>query len=500
MLRLFGTGSDHPMADAKEARRILQGLGAQEPLNALEEAVHWLESVSAAERFRPEARVRALLALDEAAQAHLRKLARDYFAAARPSRFQETRLWGALHGYYRQAGASLSRAVDLLAQDAQAAERVRAEAALLVVRALRNLAQQLKWAHLRYGPIEPTLYAALNRVYAFAEARQLASAQVSAYPGIAANSSPQREFLKAALFSAAGPDALLPAEIDLADRLIGHFAVHFTIGAKPDAAAPFWLDLAQPMAPRRAHAGLALGPGVRWLGAGVALAQIEHFVERLAAGGSLPQELAALAPGEPQALLSVLQHLARAWARQPPARGAARHAVKSRVAVIHGYDAVLAAFGGGRQLSFVAEGAEHWMLENVSVGGFGARVPQLKGDWLRVGALIALQPEGGDNWLIGIVRRVQKTGAREACVGIQTQAHAAAAERFRAGALTEEGLLVRGPSAGEARIVLAPGVYAPLQNLELERDGRTFVYIPQGIVARGEDYEIGRYREMVRES
>ena len=52
----------------------------------------------------------------------------------------------------------------------------------------------------------------------------------------------------------------------------------------------------------------------------------------------------------------------------------------------------------------------------------------------------------------------------------------------------------------ETRIVLRPGVFAPAQNLEIARGDRHHVYIPQAVAERGEDYEIARFREMVRES
>ena len=76
MLNLFTGGkADHPMANPKEARRILDELPAQE-LKALEELSHWHESVSTAAGFKPAERLQLIGALDEAAQPRLRKLAR----------------------------------------------------------------------------------------------------------------------------------------------------------------------------------------------------------------------------------------------------------------------------------------------------------------------------------------------------------------------------------------------------------------------------------------
>src|SRR5574339_611438 len=109
-MKLFGGGRpDHPMADAREARRLLEELPAQDPAKALEELAHWHESLSHAEGFGPAQRIELLLMVDEAAQPRARKLTRDYLGQALGSRFQETRLWTALHEYWRQAGLAFAR-------------------------------------------------------------------------------------------------------------------------------------------------------------------------------------------------------------------------------------------------------------------------------------------------------------------------------------------------------------------------------------------------------
>jgi len=191
------------------------------------------------------------------------------------------------------------------------------------------------------------------------------------------------------------------------------------------------------------------------------------------------------------------------WSSQPPERKAQRHAVKTRLSVTHGYDGVVAVLGAGESLDFDNQNSESWIVENVSAGGFGAVVPQLKGDWLRVGALLALQPEGGSNWLLGLVRRVNKTSGQQARVGIETLSKAPALSQFAvsgAKGVAEQGILIKDGEAVEPRIVLRPGVFAPAQNLELARGERHHVYIPQAVAERGEDYEIARFREMVREA
>ena len=210
---LFGGAKpDHPMADPKEARRLLEELPAHDPLKALEDLAHWHQSVGAAEGFRPEARIQLLFAIDEAAQPCIRKIARDYLGSARPSRFQENRIWAQLHEYCRQCGHAYALSVDSVLQGAKGADAAKPLLPLLVVRALRALSQQIKWLHMRYGPLDPAVWRVLNGVYAFAEAQGIADVKVPAvYAGAAGESTPRQEFAKTLMLNVSSPDSLLPS-------------------------------------------------------------------------------------------------------------------------------------------------------------------------------------------------------------------------------------------------------------------------------------------------
>jgi hypothetical protein len=508
MITLFGSGKpDHPMADAREAQRILEALPAQDPVQALGELAGWLESVSQADGFRPEQRIQLLFLIDDAAQARVARLARDYLAQTRPSRFVENRLWAAVHGYWREAGLAFARGVDLFALGARGAEAARSALPQLLVRCLRALAQQIKWMHLRYGPYDAAAWATFNRVYAYAEARKLAQEKTVVRAGSPAESTPQLEFLRGALFGASSPEGLLPTEIDLAERLIADLAARFALSAAPAADLPFWTDLDKPMAPVRTVQPPPPAPGLRRIGAGSALADVRALAEHIRATDALPAALKLDARDGPEEVLEVLEHLALYWSPQAPERRHQRHSVKSRLAVAGGLERVVEALGGdAASLGFHGEGGESWIVENVSAGGFGAVVPQLNGDWVRVGALVAMQPEGGSNWVVGLVRRVSRTAGQQARVGIQTLSRGPAVAQLAVsgvrGGASELGVLLKGNDAAspEVLIALRPGVFAPGQNLEAVRDGRQYVYIPIGFGERGEDYEIGKFREMLRES
>lgn len=503
MLKLFGGGKpDHPMADPKEARRLLDDLPAQDLFKALEELAHWFESVSTAEGFKLDQRVQLLLQIDEAGQMRVRKLSRDYFASARLSKVQENRLWKGIHEYWSQAGQAFGRAVDRFVTGAKGADAAKALLPLLIVRSLRAISQQIKWMHMRYGPVDLSAWGVFNRIYGFAEFKGVAGTRTTVYPGIAGESTPQQEFLKGVVFSASSPDALLPLEVELAERLISYFTPKFTLSGTPSADMSYWTDVNQNMAPQRLARPPQQTPTLRCFGASAALEEVTGYIQKIAASRQVPSTLNLGGAYEPEVVLDVLEHLALYWSTEPPERKHPRHSVKSRLSVAHGYDGLLGVLGQSESLDFESTAIESWIVENVSAGGFGAVVQQLKGDWLKVGALIAMQPEGGNNWVTGIVRRVNKVGNGQARVGIQSLSKAPMAGKFWTGVADETGVLLKTgePDSGEVRLVLKPGVFVPGQNLESERGGRFHVYMPQAVEDKGDDYEIARFREMIRES
>jgi hypothetical protein len=246
---------------------------------------------------------------------------------------------------------------------------------------------------------------------------------------------------------------------------------------------------------------------VRFLGAGAAVQALQAMLARIEATSILPD---AFGPGAPitdgESALDLLRHLILYWAPAAPERKHPRHNVKSRLSIVHGFDAVVGALATSAAestgLDFGQEAAENWIVENVSAGGFGAVVQQAKGDWLKIGALLAMQPDGGNNWIVGVVRRVSRSSSQEARVGIQTLSRAPVLAHFALRGKDEPGVLLPAPGlgSGEASIALHAGIFVPGQNLQNERGGRNYMYMPQNVAERGDDYAIVRFREMIRES
>lgn len=510
MLNLFGGGKpDHPMADPKEARRILEDLPANDAFKSTEELTNWLESVGGAEGFKPEHRAQLLLLLDEAAQLHVRKLSRDYLGAVRPSKFQENRLWTAVFAYWRQAAIALATCIDLYATGAKGGDTLKNVMPLLAVRAMRALAAQLKWQSFRYGPVDAARWGILYKIYALTEARKFATTKTQVYPAVPGDSSPELELFKAVMFSASSPDSLLPLEIELMERLVAHYAPGFSLLGQP-AGATYWCDLAGTIAPLRLIKPPPPSPTLRYFSTGKAVTEIAQLRQSITSSGAVPSGVNLGGNYEAELVLDALDHIALYWSSTPPERKAPRHQVKSRLTVSHGFDGLMDALDDSSDLDFDLSNEESWIVQNVSTGGFGAMIPQLKGDWVKIGCLLGLQPEGGKNWVVGVVRRMSRDNAQQASVGIQTLAKSAAPIRLHmenglsgGGEADAVGILLDPASlatSAEALVVLHAGAWVPGQNLEAEAGGVSLVLMPIGVAERGDDYELVRFRQMIRDT
>ena len=508
-MKLFGGGkSDHPMAEVKGARAILDAIPAGDPFKALEDLNHWLESVRAWEGFKPEYRAQVVQMVDEAAQIHLRKVQRDYLSSPRPSKFQENRLWAVIREWYRQSALAFAICIDVYATGQKGWEDLKQSIPLLTVRALRALAAQMKWQHIRYGPADNSLWGMVAKIYALAEIRKYSQSKMIAYAGLPGETSPEQEFLKAVMFSASSPDSLQPVEIELVERLIAHLAGSFklTTSLQPDIVYCF--DLANQEPPVRAAHLPHRAPTLRFFAAGGAVKEIEKLTQTVKSSGAVPSSIALGGNYAPEVVLDVLAHLALHWAPKPPERKAPRHRVETRLTVTYGFDGVLAALDPGGESLFDPEKIESWIVENVSSGGFGASVPQIRGDWLRIGCLLGLQPEGGSNWVVGVVRRFQRESSQQGAVGIQTLGRAPLTVQVklqsgrRGTSRDSETAILLNPidSAPEAQLLLRAGALAAGQNLELERNGKVYLLLPAGATEHGEDYDLIRCRQMIRDA
>jgi len=503
LARIGGKTSEHPLADSRELRRIIEEIPADNTFRALDEIIVWLESLRTAADFPADRLYEAVSRLDDAAQPSLRRLTRDYLHSTRLASAEEKRLWSINHRFWSLLAASYERCLPAPGPKTRAGEQLKQVLPALCARLIAALGTVYKWEQFHYGPSAGTLWQRLGVAMRLAEAGGVASRVLRLRDSTPGLTSPQQEFVRIVAFQAASLDSLLPLEIELTERLIAHFASAFYFSPVAEHDCVYWVDLAQDVPPTRlARMPAQAEPTLRFFKPAAAHAGITGLLNDIEQGRDMPAAINLGGQYPARTLLPVLRHLAAYLAPVPPQRRHDRFSVKQRTLVAPGLANACKAFSG--QLATPAAGSvlESWIVENVSRGGFGAVLNDVPGEWLKVGALVAMQPQDGASWLLAIVRRYHRQGESEALVGIETLAlHAEsvdlktrAASSYAAVAGIPALLLREGSVAGELRVVLPFATFDLRETLQYAQGGRRFELSPVALVEQYGDYELARYR------
>jgi len=489
MLGIFSSKSNHPLADAKEARRVFDELSMREAGVALDEVCGWLESVSGDELFKLSDRLALVSQLDEAAQPHARKLGRDYLTSPRLGRQQEYKLWQANHDFWAQLGNAYDACLARYTAQEKGGEAIKAELPRLVARMLRAFSARLKWDQFRYGPIAADLWQRMGRAYLVAEQGEFSRQALTPYAAMPGESTVEYEYLKALVFQASSMDSLLPLEIEIAERFIAHFLPQFVFTAEVRPDNVYWVDADKPAPPKRLAVLPQIAPSLRFFSAGPALAKLEAM-QRQVERGEVPAEVNLGGQYSARVVLPVLRHLAMYWAPRPPMRSHDRHRVKSRLTVVNGLANTHASLSDKG-----SESSEAWVVDDVSLGGMGAQVPLGANDWVRIGSLVGMQPEGGSNWLVGVIRRFSRETPTQGAVGIETLSKSPQAIAGDLGGMDCNAILLDTLHTGDTvRAILPSAAFEPAIPLVFAWQGRSARLDPIEQLETGVDFDLGLYR------
>ncbi len=490
MLGFFSSKTAHPLADPREAKRMLAELATGEGLTVAEEATGWLESIVADADFKLAPRLELVLKLDEALVAQARRLARDFPTLAAAGRARETRQWEVGHGYWQALADAYSDCIARHRAPEKDADAIRGQLPLLYGRLINALAAKLKWKQFRYGPVEPEFWQTLGGIYLAAADARLEQKSLPLYAG-SGETTIEAEYLKVLVFQATSLDNLKPLQIEIAERLIIHFLPWFSLIRESRPENVYWVDAGKALPPTRLARLPEITPTLRFFNGTRAVAAVAKTIEQIRGDGRVPPGINLGAQYEPDTVIPVLDHMAMYWAPVPPMRSNARRRINSPLKLVNGLAAVhhhLSGQTGG------INGVESWVIDDVSLGGLGAHAVQSRRDWIRIGVLVGVQPEGGENWLIGVVRRYVRTGANQDSIGIETISKSPRAVLADAGGLQTEALLLDVPEVGEyARMALPGNALEDGMALLFSIDDKNARLHPREILATGPDFVVANF-------
>ena len=509
-IRWLGGKVDHPMADAKRARELIDELPTNDPAKALEEVTYWLDTINQTGEFKLNQRFENIDLLDGAARIHVRKLSQNYLSTPRQLKFQENRLWNAIFGVWRQLGDGYLHCFKQYEDGLVGMTIIRKSLPVIVARVIRTLTHQLKWQLLRYGPVEARIWSGLAQVYSTAEQRGFADSEIAIYTGALGESKVRREFLTAMMFSASSPEGLPPLRQEIAERTAAHLASAFRISSRPDGCTHY-VDLASPGPPVRLFKGVEPKATMRFIGAGKGLADLHQLIAKILETGAVPDGVNLGGDYGKDNVIGTFRHLAQYWSEQPPARSSERRRTAGRITVVPGLKDILKTLNPSDDdtldfsLSPSATSVESWIVEDVSAGGYGAVIPSLKTDWIRVSTLVGMQSEGSSHWGIGLIRRIARDAQQQRRVGIQVLTTTAIPIQIsRSKTLsftdadrdTEQALLLStGPdSKGEIGVVMRCGLFNGRDHLDMTVRGKSYQLTPVGLVEGSDDFDWVKFK------
>lgn len=433
---------DHPMFSIAEAKKLLAELPQDDPFKALEEITAWLESVTATGGFKAELRVNLVKLLDETSLPIYAEVLKDYLAAPHLQDFQGMHLWKNMHVYAGHLARAYEECIAACRGEEMAQYERHELLPLLTVRLMRAAAEHLKLELMRYLDIGNETWARIYKYYGEAETGQYAHTKLFAYPGYAVHTSPQHELLRTLVFYESSPGNLAPEQIEVAFRIAGRMVAFFDLTATPDVTSEYWIDLANPAAPKPVDDKIVPMPTMRFFTPLRALPRISEIIHQHEHGG-MEEERRFGSEFTPQGKLTVLRHLLVYWNKYHPRRAAPRMGISANVEVAHGFRAIIRlvprvdldeSSGLSREEAeaLASHGAfgivkeegpaytpDIWTIVDVSATGIGGLIPKATGAWVKVGSLLGLRAQKTQTWWVGVIRRLHSDPQHVVHTGIE---------------------------------------------------------------------------------
>lgn len=509
---LIGEKVDHPLADTKKAREIIDGFPYKDPHKTLEEATYWLVSLNETAEYKLDQRFERVDMLDVATRKTQESMLAAYVKLPDSDRMQEKRIWKTITDFWKALGDAYLVCVNQARESKSISGNMKPQLPVLAARATRALRQQMKWVLMRYSVVRPTLWEEYSRCCLLAESVDAVEKPVELYPGTSGageTSSQSYEFLRAMMLWAGSPGGLSPVEQDVADRVVMRFTSKFRYASKPWDGCDYCFDLAGGRPPLRLMRSTPVTDATRYFDVADARQAVQSLQALVSGTGNIPSGVDLGPVADAPMAARVLKHLSLNWAKEMPARSFERRRTALSLHVVHGYQGVLSAIepGLGEGLDFSdSPPQDQWIAEDASTGGYGVVVPAGKGEWLRVGLLVALRSETEVKWSLAVIRRVKGDEHRQHRIGIQLISKSPVPVHVRTVTGAEQGskrqpailLSARASPNGSMHVVARRDLLTGREPIEAAIGSLETATIldPGGVVESGYDFDWLRYKQL----
>ncbi len=505
-----------PVGDLKSATIWVQELPQSDIHLAQQEIVKTLGSLTKNTAISLKERIRVMLYLDEKARSLQETLCREYLAAIDDRRSAARQQLPTILLFWEEMAAGYQLCIREFASN-PGSKKIREQLPLLTAKAMHYCAMQTKWSHIRYMPVEPSVWRHLHRLYQFSELENFDRAPVRLYPQ-QDDTTCASEYMQAMMLYLANPASLLPAQIEMVDFWLDSWSKSLVIEAdfRPHRQL-YAVNLGDSKPARKLRRNM-LGEKYRYWGVGLLQVTIAKVVEQLKQG-ELPVRLKLGEECRLPACLELIEEIAQRWAGHSTVRKHERTPAEKSLLVVQGLGNIVAQLHGGKRTGLAAtydsrdsdngnrptpkpsgeaelfeNTAQQWQVENESLSGYGVTFNRNRAGQLKIGTLVSLKAETAKHLAIGIVRRIINDSPGLVHAGIQTltqtpvavELHPLPNESGKAASaiyLPELPKLLMGRS-----LLLADEYYSPGKLLQLKAQGKSYTIRLQPAVERGADY------------
>jgi len=503
---IFGKKSDNPLADIKSAQALLDDLPKNDAFKSLGELTDMVELVSVEADFKLDHQFAVLRLLDEAAQPFVRKLAREYFTPFEISKFQENRLWLVLGNWSQHVAKAYFKVFTAYCNGEKGSSSIKQQVPLLTARTIHATMWQLKYICSHYGKVDNTTWSNLALLYKHAEQLQYLDTPVILYPGMKGSTTVKYEVGHLMVWFDSGLSALSPLYIHLSERILAQYQSIIDIHAEVNKYSRLSFDLNRPAEPTRINMGATTHPAMRFIAMPEMQAKLEELMKVLKKN-IVPEEINLGGSYEAEVVRNAVQYLLN-YVIAPPVRRNTRRMANVTFSVVDSFDKVVERTGVGMNSS--QEEPAHWVTEEISAGGFSTVIPAKESASIGIGSLLGMQPEGVPHWGVAVVRRLLRDDANQLRVGAQILSNQIAGvvlnqNRVPGGAI-ENGqpalwlYAKQDNAAGEAQLLMRADTFSPGRSLQIRLEGKNYLLMPNGLLEKGLDYDLAKFRFVVQET